>query len=257
MNYRGLILSLIGLVAVITGIFVAVRALRRTAAEPEVIVVDRSVEDSHFPLLGAVPSDAAAIFSFDGGRDAVNYLTDSASVLQPLFTAQGTGIPPRWLKAASSRKLAVSLHYAGGFVPLCMVDVADADSARLANLTLLADTLQIRHRLVPEKGLLLASSSETLLGTSERYLAEGYTILDNRELLAAASTVPAGNAAFLSMSAAGNLVKLLLKGVANGNAFLEAEVERCGRLLVRRLGVAGSQQRGGSQCRSRSTSHRT
>ena len=210
MNYRGLILSLIGLVAVITGIFFAVRGLRRKAEEPEVIVIERTKEDSRFPLLDAVPSDAAAIFCFDGGRDAVNFLTDSASVFPPLFSAQGTGIPARYIKAASTRKLTVSLHYAGGFVPLCIIDVADADSARVAYLSLLADTLEVRHRLVPEREILLASSSETLLSTSERYLAEGYTILDNRELLAAASTLQTGNAAFLSMSAAGNLVKSLL-----------------------------------------------
>ena len=53
------------------------------------------------------------------------------------------------------------------------------------------------------------------------------------------------------------VVKFFLKRVANGDAFLKAEIEWCGGFLVLRLWSAGSQHCGWSQRRSRSTSHGT
>ena len=210
MNYRGLIFSLIGLVGVILGIVFAVRGLRRKDEAPQVNTPERAVEDCHFPLLRAVPSDAAVILSFDGGRDAAWYLTDSASVFPTLLGEKAPKARLRFLRAASDRKMAVSLHDAGSLVPLYVVDVAEADSASLARLSAQADTAGIRTALYPQEGILLASSSETLLGTSGRHLSGEISILSNRELLAATAAIPYGNAVFLSHAASPRIIRTLL-----------------------------------------------
>ena len=209
MNYRGLILSLIALVAVVTGIFFAVRGLHHRD-EPVTEPVALTVEDSHFPLLTAVPSDAAVILSMDGGRSAVRHLTDSASVLAELVSGGKEGIPRSFVKEVASRPLAVSMHDAGGLIPLVIVNLSGADSASVATLTHLADSIHLRSRYLPDEELGLFSVSETLVGSSERHLEGGISILDTPELLSAAAALPSGNAIFLSHNAASRIIRTLL-----------------------------------------------
>lgn len=206
MNYRGLILSLIGLVAVVTGIFFAVRWIRHKDDDPDVDGVERAAGDCNFPLFTAVPSDAAVIFSFSGDRDAAAFLTDSASVVPSLMA----GMPRRFVKSVASRKMAVSLHDAGSLTPLMILDVADADSAALAGMTHLADTVGLRYHLLPSYGLLLTSPSETLLGSSQRHVEGGFSVLENRELRSAAAAIPYGNAVFFSHAAASRIIRTML-----------------------------------------------
>ena len=206
MNFRGLIFSLIGLVGVVLGIFFAVRTFRNKGKEPRVTEVERTMEECNFPLLRAVPSDAAAILSFDGGADAAYWLTDSASVVPPLVS----GIPARLLRSVSSRKLAVSLHDAGGLTPLLVVEMAGADSAELYTTLHLADTLSLRSRYVEGEAICLISPSETLVGSAERHLEGGFSVLDNRDLLSATAALPYGNAVFLSHGSANRLIRTFL-----------------------------------------------
>ena len=211
MNYRGLILSLIGLVVIITGIVFAVRGIRHKDEEPNVDGVERTALDSHFPLLTAVPSDAAVIFSFAGDRDAAALLTDSTSIIPPLMP----GISRRFVRSVASRKIAVSLHDAGQLTPLMIIDMEEADSASLASITHLADTLGIKYDCLTEYGLLLASPSETLIGSSKRHVEGGFSVLENRELRSAAATLPYGNAVFFSHAAASRIIRTLLTSTYN------------------------------------------
>ena len=211
MNYRGLILSLIGLVAVITGIIFAVRGIRHKDDDPDVDGIERTALDSHFPLLTAVPSDAAVILSFSGDRDAAAFLTDSASVIPSLMS----GMPRRFVRSVASRKMAVSLHDAGQLTPLMILDVEGADSAAVAEITHLADTVGIKYNYLPGYGLLLASPSETLIGSSERHVEGGFSVLENRELRSVAATLPYGNAIFFSHAAASRIIRTLLTKTYN------------------------------------------
>ncbi|MBR5699626.1 MAG: hypothetical protein IKX37_00875 [Bacteroidales bacterium] len=210
MNYRGLIFSLIGLVGVILGIVFAVRGLHRKDEAPKVKTPERAIEDCHFPLLRAVPSDAAVILSFDGGKDAAWYLTDSASVFPTLLGEKNLRQRARFLRAASGKKMAVSLHDAGSLTPLYILDISAADSSALASLSAQADTAGLRTKLFKDGGVMLASSSETLLGTSERHLSGEISVLKNRELLAATAALPYGNAIFLSHAAASRIIRTFL-----------------------------------------------
>ena len=211
MNYRGLILSLIGLVAVITGIVFAVRGIRHKDDDPNVDGVERTAGDCNFPLLTAVPSDATVIFSFNGDRDASAFLTDSASVIPSLLS----GIPRRFVKTVASRKMAVSLHDAGSLTPLMILDIQGADSAAVATITNLADTVGLRYHYLPAYGLLLTSPSETLLGSSERHVEGGFSVLENRELRSAAAALPYGNAVFISHAAAARIIRTMLTKTYN------------------------------------------
>ena len=212
MNYRGLIGSLIGLVGIITGIFFAVRGLHRRGEEPEVTAVERTLEECRFPLLKAVPSDAAVILSLDGSREAAWQLTDSASVIPVLLSGRNAAISPKFLRKVASERMAVSLHDAGGLTPLLIIDSAEADSARVASMLSLADTVGLSYKYLPERGLLLVSPSNTLLGSSERHLEGGISVLDNRELLSATAALPEGNAIFLSNAAAPRIIRTVLSG---------------------------------------------
>ena len=206
MNYRGLILSLIGLVAVITGIVFAVRGIRHKDDDPNVDGVERAEGDCNFPLFTAVPSDAAVILSFSGDRDAAGFLTDSASVIPSLMS----GMPRRFVKAVASRKMAVSLHDNGSLAPLMILDMQGADSASVAVVTHLADTVGLKYNYLSAYGLLLASPSETLLGSSRRHVEGGFSVLENRELRSAAAALPYGNAVFFSHAAASRIIRTML-----------------------------------------------
>ena len=211
MNYRGLILSLIGLVVVVTGIIFAVRGIRHKDDDPNVDGVERAPGECNFPLFTAVPSDASVIFSFAGDREAAGFLTDSSSVVPVLLS----GMPRRFVKSVVSHKMAISLHDAGSLTPLMILDVAGADSAAVAGMTRLADTVGLRYHYLPAYGLLLASPSETLLGSSERHVEGGFSVLENRELRSAAAALPYGNAVFFSHAAASRIIRTMLTKTYN------------------------------------------
>jgi hypothetical protein len=135
----------------------------------------QTAADTEYPLLRAVPADAAAVFCFDGSAKARAVLADSTGVLRA-FLAPGDPALTAYLTKAGERRMVVSLHNSGSLVPLVAAEVASADSTVLAPYEALAVKAGLKTAF--QDGLLLASRSETLLNSARRHLDEGICILE-------------------------------------------------------------------------------
>lgn len=171
--------------------------------------VVRSQASSAHPLLNAVPSDAALVLSCSNFRSALNFLGDTTVVYGQVFSGDSAPFGHFIKKAAEySRKgalgslrssgVCISIHYSGSAVPLFIAKAGRnyADSTDAASiLRLLADKLSLHSAFKTASGnsplsgstLLIVSPSESLVQSAERHIDRSASILDNRELAAAAS----------------------------------------------------------------------
>ena len=126
-------------------------------------------------VLRAVPSDAAAVFVFDGSAKAARILSDSTGLLQGLI-APGNEAFMDFLQSLGRRKMAVSLHNSGTLVPLVAAQIHPSDtlSKKLA--------AKAGLKTLEKEGFLLASRSETFVNAGARHLEEGLSILGTRRL---------------------------------------------------------------------------
>ena len=189
MNKKLTILSVVAIALMLAGIAWAVTRLYRTDAPK------RPASSSEFPLLRAVPADAAAVFCFDGSSKARNVLADSAGVLRPFLAPESPALMA-YLSRAGESPMVVSLHNSGSLVPLVAVQPSLADSAAVASLEALAEQAGLRTTV--HDGLLVASPSETILNASLRHLDDGMCILESPGLSGLAARSGGAAVAFLS-----------------------------------------------------------
>lgn len=189
MNKKWTIISVVAIALMLAGIAWAVSRLYRTDAPV------RKESPTEFPLLRAVPADAAAVFCFDGSSKARHALADSIGLLQPFIAPDQPALMDFLSKAGESR-LVVSLHNSGSLVPLVATALPQFDSTYLAPYQELAGKAGLKTAV--QDGLLLASSSETLLNASRRHLDEGICILEAPGLEDLASRTDGAVVAFLS-----------------------------------------------------------
>lgn len=189
MNKKLTIIAVVALALMLAGIAWAVVRLYRTDAPKQV------VSSAEFPLLKAVPADAAAVFCFDGSAKAQHVLADSTRLLRPFLAPENPALMD-YLARAGESPMVVSLHNSGSLVPLVAVQPSQLDSTGLAPLESLAAKAGLRTAV--QDGLLVASPSETILNSSLRHMNDGMCILEAPGLtgLAARSGGPA--VAFLS-----------------------------------------------------------
>ena len=169
MNRKGTIIAIVAIALMLAGIAWAVSQLYREDKPRQAAV------NTEYPLLRAVPADAAAVFCFDGSEKAQAVLADSVGVLKAFLAPDDPTLTAYLAKAGESRML-VSLHNTGSLVPLVATEIASADSALLAPFESLAEKAGLKTAY--QDGLLLASRSETLLNSSRRHLDEGICILE-------------------------------------------------------------------------------
>ena len=160
--------------------------------------------NTEYPLLRAVPADAAAVFCFDGTAKAQGVLADSTGVLRA-FLAPGDPALAEYLAKAGEGRMLVSLHNSGSLVPLFATEVASADSTLLAPFEALAAKAGLKTAF--RDGLLLASRSETLLNSSRRHLDEGICILEAPGLSELTGRIGGAAVAFLSARQAPKLLQ--------------------------------------------------
>ena len=169
MNRKGTIIAIVAIALMLAGIAWAVSRLYREDKPRQASV------NTEYPLLRAVPADAAAVFCFDGSAAAQGILADSVGVLRAFLAPEDPALTAYLAKAGESRML-VSLHNSGSLVPLVAAEVPTADSTLLAPYEALAAKAGLKTAY--QDGLLLASRSETLLGSARRHLDEGICILE-------------------------------------------------------------------------------
>ena len=104
MGKKGTIITVAVLALMLAGIAYAVVRLYHTDT-PHPRQVTRSAEDP----LSAVPSDAAAIFLFDGSSRAQRLSADSTGLLRPLIAPEDPALLA-YISGVSGLRTAVSLH---------------------------------------------------------------------------------------------------------------------------------------------------
>ena len=164
----------------------------------------KQAESTEYPLLRAVPVDAAAVFCFDGTAKARGVLADSTGVLHA-FLAPDDATLADYLAKAGEGRMVVSLHNSGMLVPLVAAEVASNDSTLLAPYEALAAKAGLKTAF--QDGLLLASRSETLLNASRRHLDEGLCILEAPGLSELTGRIGGAAVAFLSARQAPKLLQ--------------------------------------------------
>lgn len=162
-------------------------------------------------LMGVVPPDAAAVFSWHDMRKGFDYLCDNG---QPLRALSGPNAAFRRLISCAADSLplknapmALSVHYSGSFTPVLLLQGShERDTGALErSLEPFAKSLGLCYSSVPSGGrnVLLVSPSRTLLMSAERNLEYGYSVLSDDSFAALASSFGQGDALFLNHKYAG------------------------------------------------------
>ena len=189
MNKRLTIIAVVAIALMLAGIAWAVIRLYGNDTPKQ------QAESTEYPLLRAVPADAAAVFCFDGTAKARGLLADSTGVLRA-FLAPDDPTLTDFLSMAGEGRMLVSLHNSGSLVPLVAAEVLSADSTLLAPYEALAEKAGLKTAY--QDGLLLASRSETLLNSARRHLDEGVCILEAPGLSELTGRIGGAAVAFLS-----------------------------------------------------------
>ena len=190
-------------------------------------------------VLRAVPSDAVAVFVFDGSRSARNLIADSTGFLRPILAAENPAVMD-YLSAVGANRTAVALQSSGALVPLILTKTDKADSALLASYTEAAAAAGLKTQV--KENFLIASRSETFVGASARHLEEGMSVL-NPSVTEFTSQVRGPMVVFLSHSHAGKLLQqystpkyrkqsAFVKSLAPWSAF-SAEVLKDGGIVLK------------------------
>ena len=172
---------------------------------------------SGWQVLNAVPSDAAAVFLFDGSHKAAKVLADSTGLLGALIAPDNPAVMT-YLQALGRRKTAVSIHNSGSLVPLVVTEATAADTA----LTALAARAGLKTLL--REGLLLASRSETFVNAGARHLEGGMSVLGTRDLPELVKSVSGPAVLFVSHAHASKLLQVYGGASARPHAFFVKEL---------------------------------
>lgn len=156
-------------------------------------------------VLRAVPSDAVAVMVFDGSKAARNVIADSTGILKTVIAADSPALMG-YLEAVGRHSTAVSLLTSGALVPLVITLTDKADSASLADMAKAAENAGLKAQV--RENFLIASRSETFVGSSVRHIQEGSSILDVRNLDKLAAAVKGPAVMFVNHSHAGKLLQV-------------------------------------------------
>ena len=198
MNKRGTIIAVVAIALMLAGIAWAVSRLYQGEKPHEAAV------NTDYPLLRAVPADAAAVFCFDGTPKAQRMIADSTGLLRAFLSPDSPALMDYLSKAGESR-MAVSLHNSGSLVPIVASELVQADSASLAPFEALAGKAGLKTAF--QDGLLLASTSETLLNAARRALDDRICILEAPGLTELTHRIGGSAVAFLSARQAPKLLQ--------------------------------------------------
>ncbi len=135
----------------------------------------RSQLPQGWSVLNAIPSDAVAVFVFDGSSKAVKVLADSTGLLAAAISPDSPAIMD-FIRSIGRNRLAISLHNSGSLVPLVAAEIPLPDS--ITKVTAINTGLKLQEK----DGFLIASRSETFVKASARNLEEGTSILGSKSL---------------------------------------------------------------------------
>lgn len=192
-------IAIVAAAVLIAGIAFAVTRLYGTGGTSKA----EKATPAEWEILRAVPSDAVAVMVFDGSKAARNVISDSTKLLQPILASDNQAIMG-YLEQSGKFRTAVALMTSGALVPLVITQTNKADSAAVADLCKAAEKAGLKTSI--KENFLLASRSETFLGSSARHIEEGSSIIKSMGTLP--SNVKGSAVAFLNHSHAGKLLQV-------------------------------------------------
>lgn len=208
MSKKTLITCVALLCILLGGIAAAVAFLYAPGSKSSVPQADRSILEARYPLLGAVPSDAAMLLRFSDLEDGLRRLTDSTRVFGHLAAGSGNRGFDRFVsrlaelrKEGRLRSLAkagcfVSVHYSGDLVPLMGVAAPKDTTPDLRLLMAAADSLKMSYEL--SGTVLLVSPARTLVSTAVRHLDGGVSVFDSEGFPEIVSATGGSDAVYVS-----------------------------------------------------------
>ncbi|MBO4340538.1 MAG: hypothetical protein J5835_03820, partial [Bacteroidales bacterium] len=194
-------IAIVAAAVLIAGIAFAVTRLYGTGGAKK---ADKATP-AEWEILRAVPSDAVAVMVFDGSRAAKKVIADSTGLLKPVLAADNPALIG-YLNQSGKYRTAVALMTSGALVPLVITQTNKADSASVADLAQAAATAGLKTAV--KENFLIASRSETFLGSSSRHIEEGSSVLGVRNLKELTQNVKGPAVAFLNHSHAGKLLQV-------------------------------------------------
>jgi hypothetical protein len=194
-------IAIVAAAVLIAGIAFAVTRLYGTGGAKK---ADKATP-AEWEILRAVPSDAVAVMVFDGSRAAKKVIADSTGLLKPFLASDNPALMG-YLEQSGKYCTAVALMTSGALVPLVITQTNKADSASIADLAQAAAKAGLKTAV--KENFLIASRSETFLGSSSRHIEEGSSILGARNLKELTQSVKGPAVAFLNHSHAGKLLQV-------------------------------------------------
>lgn len=194
-------IAIVAAAVLIAGIAFAVTRLYGTGGAKK---ADKATP-AEWEILRAVPSDAVAVMVFDGSRAAKKVIADSTGLLKPVLAADNPALMG-YLNQSGKNRTAVALMTSGALVPLVITQTNKADSASVADLAQAAAKAGLKTSV--KENFLIASRSETFLGSSSRHIEEGSSVLGVRNLKELTQNVKGPAVAFLNHSHAGKLLQV-------------------------------------------------
>lgn len=234
MNKKGIITYLIILLFFIGIVFIAVFFLYSENTKQEEKQDFKTEAIKNFELLPAVPSDAVALMSFESFDESLKILTDTTKLFGNIitdtseprfkdFTNELQGLMNEGRLGTLRRKGSIlSLHYGSDLLVLYVIDLGRSPVDTTKDISLLIKKSQ-KHGLHAEiydcsklkdkpknfskKSLLMISSSETLVSSSQRHIATDVSVLNADGFAEFASKNSPGEQLFISNKDAGKIFR--------------------------------------------------
>ena len=227
MNRKTLVIYILTALLLLAGIAAGVSFLYRNDSE-ERTPVSRSDALDRFPMLQAVPTDAAGILCFGSIKDGCSMLTDPTKFFAALisdgkdeacgsfFKSLAEGLEGGGLSSLRSQPLALSLHNSGSIVPLVALSVPDSyndSTAQVLSIRRMAEEAGFKSSLFSGERLsaVLVSSSETLVNSSIRHLTAGQSVLSGKDFMHALAGVEGKDVMFFSNTYASKILSSLFQ----------------------------------------------
>ena len=230
MDRKTIITCIVAIAVLLTGVVVAVVFLysgldRKNYGNRELL------SDGRFRLMHAVPSDALLVMRFSDMQSAADVLADSSSFS---YNLSGRNVKNRFSAfMVSLRKgknplkpseTVISLHYNGDLAPLMILDAGRADETpsrsaeefmtMAVEAGLYAEYLNCgecaANDYLSKRGLVIVSSSDVLVKSSQRHISEGISVMDSEGFAEVAGTVQGSSMVFVSNRNIGKIMNRIM-----------------------------------------------
>lgn len=216
MDKKTLTVLLSAIFVLVAGVCVAVYFLYSgTSAGKKGTEISEMTSDSRGGLCMAVPADAVAVICFDDMKTLVQTLSGDASAAG--FFHEGTfgrfldsldsKINARQFPSMKNARTVLSYHYDGKLAPVLIADVSKAgtslpedlydlrnmaEAAGMFSSCLDCSKLAEKGTYIEKRNILVISTSDLLVKSSERHVSQGISILDSNGFCDAMSSVSGG-----------------------------------------------------------------